>query len=393
MTGAPAVGVRIGARRVGELTASAGGRHVFRYEAGVPPQEFVALTMPVRGEAYLWPQLHPVFAATCPRGAFAAELERRLAQEGGATPLGLFALAGGRAGRVRAVDAAVPASAGAQPFTGVLQAADSRAALRSAIEAALAPALADLHLSSAVLHDGSLRWHAADGEFRAAPSDCAEWAYNASLCQRIAQRAGLEVAPLELAADRLTLRVLPLVGADADGVEDLASVQGLARAERYACSAERMVTAATAFAAPVSRIGMRRELYRRLAFSALVRDGAAHLQRFALRYGAKADVRLRPLTGTVTTSVYPWYGPARLALAVGGSREYARRRGTWRRFGAHCALADRESLAIIEWLTEALYAELPFLEEEARSDESRARLLATLKSEWSDAARELKAAW
>jgi HipA-like protein len=378
--------VLVEGREVGRLSATPSGECRFRYAHAASERDFVALTMPVREAEYLWPALMPVFAALTPRGAYGAELARLAASAERSGALAVLSLALPRAGRL-----AVPPPQELPPLSreAILAASDSRERLRQGLEAQL-PLPLPRRLSTAVLHDGSLAASDATGRFRAAPSDCPEWAYNASVCQRIAERAGIDSLPLELARDRMCLAGPAL--APERAVEDLAGLMGLALDARYGASAERMVSAAAAFVAPVGRIGLRRELFRRIALAAILRDGSQHLGRVALEHGG-GSVRLAPLALALTTSVYPWYGPARLALSVGGSREYRRRRGSWRQFGAHCALADRESLAIIEWLTDALYSELPALEAEAKADEGRLRMLAALKSEWIDAAQELKAGW
>jgi hypothetical protein len=75
------------------------------------------------------------------------------------------------------------------------------------------------------------------------------------------------------------------------------------------------------------------------------------------------------------------------ALVLGGRRTWVPKKGTWRRFGAHCALADRETQSILQWLGQALEAEIPALQAEAREDERE--FLASLATLWHAGAAEL----
>jgi serine/threonine-protein kinase HipA len=348
--------VHVDGRRAGLLAAEATGRHVFAYDADCPPERFVSLTMPVRLESYAWHELHPVFQVGLPQGERLQRVTARLAKSGAARPLDVFAASGRHLlGRVHA------ASEGADP----------RAAPDPDVQAALT--------------------YDAHGLCTRTTGERPHLAFNAWCALRIAKRAGFDVPSFELSADRsvLTVERFDVAGDERLGFEDFCSLMGLGAAQRYDATSERMVSAATAFVAAVQRTAVRRELFRRHAFAWLLRNGDAHLRSFGVLYSGSDDVRLAPLFDAATTGVYADGDVP--ALELGGRRAWSQKKGAWRRFGAHCSLADRETQSILHWLQQALDAEIPELEREAAADERE--FLAALVAQWRAGAAELQAGY
>lgn len=329
--------VRVAGERAGLLAADATGRHVFAYDPGCPGTRFVSLTMPVRLESYAWHELHPVFQCALPDGEALATLARGLERSGAARPLDLLLLAlPGAPGRLAVAPEGAPAApAGAEP-PAATQASDA------------------------------LRPH---------------FAFAAWCALRVARRAGFDVPPFALSADRRTLTVERFDRAAGVGVgyEDFCALMGLGAAGRFDATAERMVSAATAFVAAVQRTAVRRELFRRHALAHLFANAEAHLRAFGVVYGGADDVRLAPLR-VALTALPGGRAEAVPALSIGGQRSFALKKGTWRRFGAHCALSDRESLSILQWLGQAVEAERAELERDAVGGERE--VLAALLADW-----------
>jgi serine/threonine-protein kinase HipA len=348
--------VSVGGRRAGVLAAEATGRHVYAYDADCPPDRFVALTMPVRLESYAWHELHPVFQGCLPDGSNLERLVARFARTG-ARPIDVLARLGNEGfGRLSfAPDPAEPVTGGAD--------ADLRAALGCD----------------------------ATGFVPGNPRGLPHLAFNRWCCLRIARRAGFDVPAADLSADRATLRIARFDGTPGErlGHEDFCALMGLGAAQKYEPTAERMVSAATAFVAAVQRTAVRRELFRRHALAALLHAGDAHLQTWGVLYSRADDVRLAPVHDLHTTSLYVAPHDDLPALVLGGRRSWTPKKGTWRRFGAHCALADRETQSILQWLGQALEAEIPALQAEARDDERDC--LARLVEQWRAGAAELLA--
>jgi serine/threonine-protein kinase HipA len=349
--------VHVGGRRAGLLAAEATGRHVFAYDADCPPEQFVALTMPVRLESYAWHELHPVFQVSLPEGPGLQRLNLRLAKTGAARPMDVLALVGASLlGRVQVL-----------PEGGDAAAADPDAA-------------------AALAYD-------ADALLRSGAPEFPQVAFNRWCCLRVARRAGFDVPALELSPDRATLRIRRFDGPPEArlGYEDFCALMGLGAGQKYEATSERMVSAATAFVTAVQRTAVRRELFRRHALAHLLRNGDAHLKTFGVLYSSADDVRLAPVHEVVTTSVYPDFRDDIPALVLGGRRAWTPKKGTWRRFGAHCSLADRETQSILQWLVQAMEAEIPDLEREAAAGERE--FLAALVAQWRTGAAELQAGY
>jgi serine/threonine-protein kinase HipA len=349
--------VHVGGRRAGLLAAEPTGRHVFAYDADCPPERFVSLTMPVRLESYAWHELHPVFQVSLPEGAALQRLNARLAKSGATRAMDVLALVGADLlGRVQVVPE------GADP---------------------VAP---DAEVTAALPYD-------ADALLRGGTTGFAHAAFNRWCCLRVAKRAGFDVPAAELSPDRATLRVRRFDGPRDTrlGYEDFCSLMGLGAGQKYEATAERMASAATAFVTAVQRTAVRRELFRRHALAYLLRSGDAHLKTFGVLYTGADDVRLAPVHELVTTSVYPEFRDDIPALVLGGRRTWTPKKGTWRRFGAHCSLADRETQSILQWLAQATEAEIPELERDATAGERE--FVGALVAQWRTGAAELQAGY
>jgi serine/threonine-protein kinase HipA len=383
--------VWVGTDPVGSLDTSA-GRYLFTYAPDCPAVRFISLTMPVRRQTYVWHELHPVFQAGLPGGAWGGLLTDRLARQGRGRPLDALLLWGAGSGRL-----AVTSDADSEVATPVprdlghcMTAADSRLDLGASAESFLGrQGLEPEPPNSALcptLSDASYHYRPASA---ARPLERrVEW-----WCLRIARRAGVEVAGSELARDGRVLRLARTDGVPGarHGREDCAVLQGLGSPQRYASDAWRLVSAAAAFVAPVSRVAARRELFRRLALAARLGDRSVSLRHFALVYDAAESARLAPCDALCTTDLDREASAGRAPLLPGG--EQSRPGGVWRRFAAHCALAQREAQAILDWQDAAVAREVPAIEQEVAGDGEGEALLTALKLVWSAAAERLRRAW
>jgi len=375
---------------VGSLDAS-GGRYLFTYDPDCPAVRFVSLTMPVRRQTYIWHELHPVFQAGVPGGAWGGRLADRLARQGRGGPLDALLLWGcpGRLA-VSAEGASEPAIATPRDLGHCMTAADSRLDLSARAESflvrqGLEPEPANSALCP-TLSDAGYHYRPASA---ALPLERrVEW-----WCLRIARRAGVEVAGCELARDGRVLRLARSDGASGarHGREDCAVLQGLGSHQRYAGDAWRLVSAAAAFVAPVSRVAIRRELFRRLALAARLGDRSVSLRHCALVYDAAESARIAPCDALCTTDLDRDASAGRAALLPGG--EQSRPASVWRRFAAHCALAQREAQAILDWQDAAVARETQAIEEEIAGDGEGEALLSALKPVWAAAGERLRRAW
>jgi serine/threonine-protein kinase HipA len=383
--------VWVGTDPVGSLDAS-GGRHLFTYGADCPAVRFVSLTMPVRRQTYLWHELHPVFQAGLPGGAWGGLLADRLARQGRDRPLDVLLLWGTGSGRLAVTcegDSEVAAPA-PRDLGHCMTAPDSRLELCARAESFLAHQ--GLEPESPI---SALCPTLSDASFHYRPACAArplerrvEW-----WCLRIARQAGVEVVGSELSRDGRVLRLARSDGAAGarHGREDCAVLQGLGSRQRYACDAWRLVSAAAAFVAPVSRVAIRRELFRRLALAARLGDRSVSLRHFALIYDAAESARLAPCEALCTTDLDREASAGRAPLLPGGDQ--SRPVSVWRRFAAHCALAQREAQAILDWQDAAVAREVQAIEAEVAADGEGEALLTALKAVWAAAAERLHRAW
>jgi serine/threonine-protein kinase HipA len=386
-----ALKVWVGTDPVGSLDASR-GRYQFTYAPDCPVVRFVSLTMPVRRQTYDWHELHPVFQAGWPGGGWGGLVSDRLARQGRGGPLDALLLWGAGAGRLAVTsegDSEVVAPV-ARDLGHCMAAPDSRLELGARAESFLAryglePEPPNSALCPAV-SDASYHYRPAAA---ARPLERrVEW-----WCLRVARRAGLEVAGSELSRDGRVLRLARTDGAPGarHGREDCAVLQGLGTRQRYACDAWRLVSAAAAFVAPVSRVAIRRELFRRLALAARLGDRSVSLRHFALVYEAAESARLAPCDALCTTDLDREASAGRAPLLPGG--EESGPVGVWRRFAAHCALAQREAEAILDWQDAAVARELQAIEAEVAGDGEGEALLNALRPVWAAAAERLRRAW
>lgn len=382
--------VEVNGEPAGVLGRDGAGRYVYTYDRDCPPERFVSLTMPVRLESYTWPELHPVFAAALPQDATRAALNERLARAGDVAPFALLDRWPHHLGRWRLRgpnrESAPPTPAAPAEL---MTAADARGTFEALYTAQYRDPLAFRPPPGPRLHVALDR----DAIYRCDPGEGAE-AYNEWCALAIARRAGFDVPAATLSADGRVLRIARYDGARGArlGVEDLGALQGLSPDARYGAPAERLVSLAATLSPPVMRTALRRELFRRLLLAHLLRDGERHLQSHEVVYRSAEEVRLAPLQAMSTDwSASPQDERLRPALSVGEQRRYALRKGTLKRFAAHCALSDRESSAILEWLLAALDTEQKALR--AAATPRTLPWLRRLEEYWSVGAADLKAGY
>lgn len=134
---------------------------------------------------------------------------------------------------------------------------------------------------------------------------------NEFLCLSAAAEAGIEVAPFELSDDGSLLILdrfdLAPTGQRL-GFEDVAALMGLRVRDtlsdrKYQGSYQKIARLLSAI-----NLGARdlERFFEQVAFSAMVRNGDAHLKNFGVLYSSESDVRLAPMFDVVTTSIYKY---------------------------------------------------------------------------------------
>jgi serine/threonine-protein kinase HipA len=401
MSAATRLDVYVARRGAGVLAAERPDRYVFTYDPAAPSDRFVSLTMPVRLESYVWHELHPVFQMSLPEGDLLTRLSSRLAKTGAGRAIDLLAFTGSEMiGRVSAYPhgSAPETPLDTHAFADLMTSPDTRRLFIDLVEANLARGVSGVMpkaISMSKEKEGDrLTAFDAGGIYKTGNDAFPDLALNEWLCLRVAQRAGIEAPPFELSRDR---RVLKLARFDRThdgplGFEDFAVLQGLGTAQKYESTYERVVNTAATFVPSLDRVAVRRELFRRIVLSWMLRNGDAHLKNFGLLYSSATDARLAPLYDVVTTTAYPSLRNDVPALTLDGRRSWALKKGTWTRFAqAHCALRPSDAAEIVEALARAVRAESAKAGRYAKADPGVSETIAALRAQWQAGVGDVRA--
>jgi serine/threonine-protein kinase HipA len=401
MTQAMRLEVYVSHARTGVLAAERADRYVFTYDAAVPAERFVSLTMPVRLESYVWHELHPIFQMSLPEGDLLARLSSRLAKAGAGRPIDLLAYAGAeQIGRISVFPAGASPEAplDTQSFAELMTSPDTRKLFVDLVEAHLARGVSGVmpKAISVSKEKGGDRLTAFDagGIYKTGTEEFPHLALNEWCCLRVARRAGIEVPDFELSHDRRVLRLARFDRAPEGplGFEDFAVLQGVGTAQKYDSTYEQVVKTAATFVPALARVATRRELFRRIVLCWMLRNGDAHLKNFALLYSNWTDVRLAPLYDVVTTAAYESLRNDVPALTLGGRRAWRFKKGTWRKFGqAHCALDPVEAAEIVEALRRAVEEESVEMTRIAREETGASETIDAIRAQWQSGLTDVRA--
>jgi len=186
-------------------------------------------------------------------------------------------------------------------------------------------------------------------------------AANEYFCMRAAERAGLEVPEVELAAQGRLLIVKRFdlsERGDYRGFEDFCVLNGLATDDKYVGSYQDIAERISQFVSPHRAHDALEQFFLSLALSCAVRNGDGHLKNFGVLYDDPEDeVWLAPAFDIVSTAVY--LPNDSLALLFGGSKFFPQRKGLvtfGRRF---CGLTERRIGQLLDWVVHGLDATLP----------------------------------
>jgi serine/threonine-protein kinase HipA len=166
-------------------------------------------------------------------------------------------------------------------------------------------------------------------------TDYPELAANEFFCLRAARRCGLEVPPFRLADDGAAL-VIDRFDLRADGsyrgVEDFCVLNARRTEEKYRGNYETTVIKRLADYVDAADLPAENEkLFTLIALNCALRNGDAHLKKFAIVYErVLAEARLAPVYDLVTTSVY--LPKDNMALTLDGTTRWPDARRL-RRFG------------------------------------------------------------
>ncbi|MCK7546068.1 type II toxin-antitoxin system HipA family toxin [Marinobacter bryozoorum] len=312
--------VEVDGQVVGDLVAP--GRpepSVFVYDNGVGEERAVSVTMPVKGQAFSYNGLHPIFAQNLPEGYLGDVIRKYVAKLYGAGDLAVLAALGRhQVGRVVVTDSAISdpvTGARGEPLSRLLKTDDAslfdelveKYALRSGVSGVQPKVLVPGHISekSSVRTAGFI--------VKTWGDDYPQLAANEFFCMSLARLCGLPVPEFHLSDDG---RLFVMARFDRDvsgggaeppwlGFEDGCVLQGLMPEDKYSGSYEKLAKSFDTFLSSEHRRQGLKWLFMSVAVSWAVRNGDAHLKNFGLLYRKPfAERWMAPAYDIVSTTPY-----------------------------------------------------------------------------------------
>ena len=317
-------------RRVGTVTRE-GAAHVFTYLPDVPPDCFVSLTMPVRLQSYVWPELHPVFQMNLPEGYLKDSLRRRFGPVATVDDLSLLALTGSRTiGRVQVTPAGTPLGGDgmALDLAGLLSSSEAQHLFLDYIEQGVAEGVAGVMPKSlSALPGGHDKATVLTSEFvvKTGPPDLPGLAINEHLCLLAARRAGVEVPESLLSADGkvIAIRRFDRQGPTQLAFEDFCALKGLPPYRKYEGSHEDLAKIVKTRVSARYLGAAREQLFRLIVVNHALHNADAHLKNYGLLYTSSEDVRFAPAYDILTIPAYPAFHQDIPGLTLYGKKTWS----------------------------------------------------------------------
>lgn len=295
----------------GSLAQEGKRKYVFGYEKKI--EEAVSLTMPVRLESWVSPELHPIFQMNLPEGDLLGAIRRAISKIMRDDDFSLLHVTGGnQIGRNRFTSSeenAPTENIDKESLESLLTYPDTkdlfhelinRYAIRSGVSGVQPKVLLDATERGTLSSSGYIvkTWGA----------DYPQLAANEYFCMTAAKAAGLTVPEFHL-AENGGLFVMKRFDRTEDGnslgFEDMCSLQALGTAQKYRGTYERVAKSLKDFVSGENLPIARRQFFSILVLSAMVRNGDAHLKNFGVLYpSTQGKVNIAPVYDVVTTTAY-----------------------------------------------------------------------------------------
>ncbi|MEI8172163.1 MAG: type II toxin-antitoxin system HipA family toxin [Deltaproteobacteria bacterium] len=313
MDGVTELSVWVDDESAGRLSRQDGRRYVFNYSTE-SADAAVSLTMPVRLESWVIPELHPIFQMNLPEGALLAAIRQAIAKVIGDDDLSILRVTGGnQVGRnhFSLPEAAAPGLVESpESLEDLLSYPDttelfheliSRYALRSGISGVQPKVMLDATQRGTIASAGYI--------VKSWGTDYPQLAANEFFCMSAVKLAGLPVPEFHL-SDNGGLFVMKRfdvnpVDSRPLGFEDMCALQGVGASRKYGSTYERVARSIRDFVSDSHLMAARKQFFAMLALSVMVRNGDAHLKNFGVLYPSpSAQVTLAPVYDVITTTAY-----------------------------------------------------------------------------------------
>ena len=345
----------------GRLSRQDGLRYVFNYSAE-SADAAVSLTMPVRMESWVIPELHPIFQMNLPEGALLASIRQAIAKLIGDDDLSILRVTGGnQVGRNRfsLPGAAAPGLVESpESLEEMLSYPDttelfheliSRYSLRSGISGVQPKVMLDATQRGTIASAGYI--------VKSWGTDYPQLAANEFFCMSAIKLAGLPVPEFYL-SDNGGLFVMKRFDVNPIdnrplGFEDMCVLQGVGASRKYGGTYERVARSIRDFVSDRHQMAARKQFFAMLALSIMVRNGDAHLKNFGVIYPSpSAQVTLAPVYDVITTTAYIRQDVPALSLA--GAKKWWPRKVLEQFAITHLSLPVKTIGEIIEGIADAV---------------------------------------
>lgn len=362
--------VHVLGRDVAVLEQAGDFKSVLTYQAHTAPDDFIALTMPVRTESYVWDdQLPPMLQINLPEGYLLQVLQEQFGPHIGASPIALLSVIGrNMVGRLQVAAPGAELTQPAQPIevATLLKGDNSEAAFAELVRehatsgvSGVVPKFLDAEPATgsalAAHRKASLitRRHIIKGSSRQLPFV----ALNEHLCMQVAVRV-MPTARTEVSDDGQAL-VVHRFDVDAHGhphwgLEDFCALLGLRPAAKYDTTWERIAKAVRDHVPAAHRLDTFRQLATTLLLTYALRNADCHAKNLALRYTSRADVHLAPAYDLLTTSVYAGFQHNPPAIEFMGKKTWLPGKNLQKFIAATFGIQPKEQATMLERISDAV---------------------------------------
>jgi serine/threonine-protein kinase HipA len=329
--------VHVLGREVATLEAVGDFKSTMVYRDGVPPEDFVSLTMRVRRDPYVWDDvLHPVFQMNLPEGYLLQVLQEQFGPHIGASPMALLSVIGrNMIGRIQVASSGANLDEPAKPVdvAALLQGDNSEEAFAELVRRHATSGVSGvvpkfLDSDARVIEIGRHKKatllthrHIIKGASRLLPFV----ALNEHLCMQVVRRV-MPAAVTEVSHDGQALVVhrfdVDENGTRHWGMEDFCALLGLRPAGKYETTWERIAKAVRDHVPAANRPDVFRQMATMLLLTYALRNADCHAKNLALRYTNFDDVQLAPAYDMITTAAYPDYARNPPAISFMGKKTW-----------------------------------------------------------------------
>ena len=363
--------VYVNDQKVARLSREGDFKHILTYEGDVNPSDFISLTMPVRDESWVWPELHPIFQMNLPEGFLLSLLQESLGPLLDGTDLTLLSVVGRNSiGRVRVVPAGESPEFSPEQFdlSDVLYGDNSEIAFVELVRRHVASGVSGvvpkfLTPTQANEDFGKISLHTGRSIIKGSSANFPGLALNEHFSMEVARRIKMRVADTEVSVDGKALVVsrfdMDAEGNSLCGMEDFCTLLGMKPQQKYDVTWERIVKALNAYVPPAEKHKAKEQLLRHIVLTFMVRNADCHAKNVALTYTGMHDVTLAPVYDVVTTVVYPGFHNSSPGLSMGGRKTWHPGKSLELFAQQSCNIQPKKLKEIIEEIAQAMLEVAP----------------------------------